>query len=366
MRTFIKNDIGMAFFGIGYHFGSINEHIRRRGCSHLMEHLVYKTNKEFFSTMTRMGINSNAYTSDDRIVFHFSGLEEQIKEMGTVLMNGILYQTPMWTKEAFEMEKKVVLQEYGDSFNTQESAVYYNLLRTHYDYSSPIGFKSDVEKFTWEDSKEFAIKFRKPNQLVLVASSDFLPPVDFGTTHSAPNFNFQEDSGLTLEPVPKEDKTVVGLLGIDTLKTYDLQELAAFDMTVDCLTADIESPLYQEIREKRGLSYFSAGMVQTMGDLSIPFFYSTTSNERGEELSDVYTEFFSGNPGRWITKDRFEDVKQGILIREKKNNILPHSGLGPKLLNSITGFEGISKVTHEDVLTYASLMSLEKMRLFSN
>lgn len=353
MTNFIKSDIGMSFLGMGYHFGSINEGVGQRGCSHLMEHLQCKPLDKMLPELTRLGVDYNAYTSDDRVVFHFTGLEANVKAVSKRVMDKVRWADPLWTEEDFNTEKQTVLQEYGDSFNSQETGAYYNLMRKHYDYAGAIGIKEDIENFSYEESINFSKKFNDPNQVVLVASEDFVnvPDVGFDTTFRR-RFHFTEDSGMPLESVPKEGKSVIGLLGYNVLDTTDASELAALKFTMRCLNSGLESPLNQEIREKRGLSYYSSDALELLGTTAVPFFMASTSNERAQELKDVYTEFFTGDVSRWITEDRFNDVMDNHKISEQKRIILPFSGLGPRKFNPFNN-EGIDKLTYKDVLDYA-------------
>lgn len=368
MKTFIKNDIGMAFLGLGYNFAALQELPGKRGVSHLMEHLMCKPFDKMLPKIKRLGLSYNAYTSDDRTVFYLSGLEESLKQVQEEWITNIRTATPLWDETSFLAEKQTVLQEYGDSFNSQTDGTYSNLLRKHYGYCGAIGFKEDIVKFTYEDSITRSRAFLHPDSIVLVASEDFV--VDTSVTRIGYNmphtFSFTEDSKLPLEIVPKEDKSVVGLLGISNLITQDKTEIAALDFAVDCITNGLESPLYQEIRDLRGLSYFSMGGVEEMGDTVIPMFMASTSLEREEELSDVYKDFFSGDPGRHITEDRFEDMKQAILIKERKSKILPFQGQGPSLLRSRTGFEGIDSLTYNKMREFAELLNIDLMLPFSS
>jgi hypothetical protein len=133
----------------------------------------------------------------------------------------------------------------------------------------------------------------------------------------------------------------------------DYTPSARLRFIISCLTGGLEAPLYQEIREKRGLSYFSAGDIQRTGESVIGSFLAITTNERADELKQVYTDFFSDQVSRHITLDRFIDCKESFLIKKRVAELLPYSGIGPKVLSDYNSFVGVETLNYNDCLTLA-------------
>ena len=107
------------------------------------------------------GIDWNAYTSSNEIVFYMTGLEEKVEKWKyefIKLLGGFNV-----TKEDFENERKIVLEEYMDAFNNQTSAHEMNLLRSKFNDFSPIGAKKDLQ-----DLKYSASPFRLDNLIAKV------------------------------------------------------------------------------------------------------------------------------------------------------------------------------------------------------
>lgn len=361
MDTFIKSDIGMGFLGLGYHFGGSTETPGRYGCMHLMEHLMCKPFDDLRDKLKRLGIDYNAYTSDGRVVFYFSGLEDDLREVALELYQRITTATPSWSEESFLNERSTVLQEYADAFNDQNGGTYYNLLRKHYGYYGPIGLKKDIEGFTYNDSLRLAAgMFPVPFQIVEVGSEPYLPKrTAVCEPHPSAKLHFMTDHGVELEEVPKEGKTILGVI---SNQAHPAKDVTKISFAIDCLTDGLESPLYQEIREKRGLSYFSWGIVDKIGDYCVPLFLASTTNERKHELMEVYQEFFGGDVARHISPGRFEDCKQDTIRRKRKGTILPHQGAGPRALKDFDFTQGIEEFTYEECLEivrkYLSIDSL--------
>ena len=358
MHTKVSSDIRMNLLAIGYDAGGNFEKDGNRGTSHLMEHLMCKTFDDQLSKMKRLGIDYNAFTSDKRVVFHFSGLEESIEEMGQLFFDRITKQEVLWDKESFENEKRTVLQEYGDAFNSQVGGFIQNVIRKHYGSAGAIGIREDIENFTYEDSLECA-KFYKTPRFVCEVGKSVVTPAEFAEELTQFSYKFGEKS-LEEEPnVPKEGKTAVGLLGTKPMTDANHAKLS---LIIECITGGIESPLYKEIREDRGLSYFSAGTSFNVGLNEVPVFLASTTNDKAEEVGDVYREFFDRNLSDIVSEERFDVCKSSILVDEKKAERLPHSGAMATIVKGNNPFEGIAELTYEDAIeTFSDLFSNDNL-----
>lgn len=366
MDKFIKHNSGLGFVGIGYQMGSTYETEGLYGISHLMEHLGCKPFDELLPKIKRLSITDNAYTSDNKLVFWFAGRERTLHEVVPEVAHRIMDVWPIWTEEAFLNERETVLQEYMDTFNSQESGFYENIMRRHYGHFGPIGRKTDIENFTYADSVLLAKKnFGRPHFLAQVGERRVLNLELFCDTTQLKILKYKEDGyDVEEEEVPKSDKTVVGLLGKHPIS---LSAAPLINFVTTCLNDGLESPLYQEIRELRGLSYFSLNDLNVVGRMFIPFFMATTTNERAEELKEVYFKFFSGDLSRHISQDRFNDCKEYFLGKKEMSEILAHSGAGPALLKDFDKFEGIERWKYSDVLECLEMhFGIDKFKMLSH
>lgn len=312
--------IGISFLGIAYNVGGASELPGERGISHLMEHLICKTFDDLQDSLQEEGIDFNAYTSDLQTVFWFKGLPANLSKYAKKLFERITEQPRLWNQESFEQEKRTVLQEYGDSFNDPTRGKYLNLLRKHYGVCKPIGFKRDIEQFSFLKSLERAKVYSRPDMVATVGLELELPTLGEVTRRSYANPSFSENSGLELESVTTGNKVCCAMLGT---KPLEIEQADYLQLAINGLTSGLNSPLYQEIREKRGLSYFSSGWMAELGKTSVPMFMACTNPEREEELREVYREFFRRKPEEMMTKARFETVKRSELISRAKRALLP-------------------------------------------
>ena len=367
----LGSNIGLSLVGLIYNRGGATEVDGNRGISHLMEHLMCKTFDDLRPKMRRLGIKYNAFTSDNRVVFWWEGLDEELGQMKSMLVDRITDKLSrnMWTEESFLNERSTVLQEYADTFNDQFEGLYYNAMRRYYRIGGPIGVKADIENFTFEDSLKEVYDFAIPDILVEVGPQHdwhkfFFPSTPPVRTPTTLEF---KDGGITEELVPKEDKTIVGLLGKEPI-SKDVYAKVAF--LLGCLNSGLGSPLHQEIREKRGLSYYSVGWPCLIGETFVPFFASSTTNDRAEELADVYREFFTGDMSRHVSRERFEICHADMLISEKKDKLLPHEGVSRLVINEINPYEALRNISYDELMAIGSnqifLRGMEKLRFLGN
>lgn len=366
-NIFVPSNIPLGVFALVYNkLGGSYERIGERGVSHLMEHLICKTFDNTRETLSSLGLDYNAYTSDNQVVIWFSGLTENLEKVSSLLYERIIEQPILWTKDMFENEKSTVLQEYGDTFNSQESGFYHNIFREHYNYTGAIGYRADVENVSYEQSLEYVKMFKIPSTIVQV-DKEFITSIDnkehtgFTATDKLV-FSYYDTA---LEPVPQEDKVLVGLLGINPVKA-DIGVYSLFSFLLACINDGLESPLFTEIREKNGLSYYSTGYINSIKKACIPMFFASTTHDNTAKLEKIYRDFFKRDGKDVILLDRFNACKSKFLIKEKMSKILPHSGVFTTVIaEDENPFVGISSLEYKDCISkYNEFFNNESEKVF--
>lgn len=94
--------------------GSINETAKNNGITHLMEHLHFRamdgfSQDELYYKMEKMGSTLRATTYKDLLRFYIKVRPNHLMEAMTFFQS--ILTTRAWKQEAFEMEKRVVLNE---------------------------------------------------------------------------------------------------------------------------------------------------------------------------------------------------------------------------------------------------------------
>lgn len=362
--TNITSNIGIGLIGFGYQLGADFEKPGSYGTSHLMEHLMCKPFDDMLPKMKRLGIDYNAYTLNDRLFFYFTGLNESLQDLGQILYDKVTNNEFIWSKEGFESEKNVVLQEYSDVFNNQICGVYENLTRKHFNYYGAIGLYQDIENFSYDDSIHAMKLFKNPSWLLEVGDN-FL---NKDKINFAPNVNLTKETKFDfynsiLETVPKESKTIVGLQSKQLIQDKIIAN--RFNFVLECLNSGLESPLSIEIRDKRGLSYGSNHATQTLYGNTSFVLYAQTDVKTEQELSNVYKEFFSNDVSRHLTCQRFDDCLQASKVLQKMYKLLPHTW-AMHLMEHDNSFIGLENITYEDAIQlihqYLNFSSFEQFQ----
>jgi len=175
----LKSETDLSGFYIVYRGSTMNEKLGSRGLSHLMEHLVYKSIDYLLDDFDRYGIANNAYTSGTEIVFHITGLDENVMRFKDEILEQLLkFQI---TEEQFENERNIVLQEYDMYFGQRVENHMLNLNRKLFNDFDPIGSKEDLNALTYQDIIDyFDLQFSKPHTIINVSKyNDFETDIEF-------------------------------------------------------------------------------------------------------------------------------------------------------------------------------------------
>ena len=142
--------------------GSLYERKNEEGMAHFLEHMIFKGSKnlnegEFDLKIESLGGSSNAATGLDDVHYHILVPPEKIEVGLKLILELLLF--PKIEKEAFEMEKEVVLEEIAQNIEQPDEIIYMKLfkecLKPHR-YAKPIlGYKNTVKDIKPEQMKLF-------------------------------------------------------------------------------------------------------------------------------------------------------------------------------------------------------------------
>ncbi len=142
--------------------GSNYETKNEEGMAHFLEHMLFKGSKslregEFDLKIESLGGSSNAATGLDDVHYHVLVPPENIEEALKLLLELLLF--PEIKKDAFEIEKEVVLEEIAQNIDQPDEVIYMKLLKecsSPHRYSRPIlGDKEIVKNITPSQMKLF-------------------------------------------------------------------------------------------------------------------------------------------------------------------------------------------------------------------
>lgn len=283
--------------------GTLYEPDGKKGISHLMEHLICKTVQEYDDKFINDCIEFNAVTSIDYVEFYFRGLSSKLtRELKQELVRKLLGGLNI-TQEILDTEKEIVKQEILDSFEDPFEGNILNCYYKYYNLVDPGGFIEDVESVTLEDVQQmYNTVFLKPLRIVEVGHerSDF-SFVTYEEKLPVPVEIRYKKSKREMMPVNNGDKSNIYVLSKKVANKNHYKYLA---IGLNMLLDGFSSPFMQEIREKRGLSYYIHGEILQVVDKSIIWFYASTDKEKAEQLKSVFNDLCK-NVRQYLTKERF-------------------------------------------------------------
>lgn len=341
---------GMGSFTIFFEGSSNLEQPGQRGLHHLAEHLVCHAWDDLQDKISSYGLSYNAMTYNDKVIFYWHGLDRKIEELineGKAL--DILGYVP--SKEQFDNEKKIVLQEYDDGFNEQR-VLFENINRAYYGQYSPIGLRSDIESITYEDMLHFMQeRFSNPTSIIRVGKK-MNSKIKFSDRVCVPETSFSKIPELSnVEYHGTFDTTLLGdFINIES-NTIPEQYIQTINQM---WTYGLNSPLYQEIREKRGLVYGLGLYNSCHNNNNANFFYASTSNPK--EVRDVFMDTIA-NTDKYITEERFEIIRERAICKTETTECLNYNNLHEYYSDVDVSSTFLKNMKFEDVKKYAQVMT---------
>ena len=212
--AFVQYDApGLVAYYTLMRVGSRNEVEKRRsGFAHLFEHMMFRGTKqhsaeEYSQTMTRLGLNTNAFTSEDMTVYHLYG---PARSLPTIIeYEADRFQNLSYDEPAFRTEAGAILGEYVKSASNPGQKMYEKMVETaftrHTYGHTVIGYLKDIENMPsgYEYSRQFFRRYYTPDNATIFVAGDFDRPATLALIEKA----YGGWKGkLDAMPVPREPK----------------------------------------------------------------------------------------------------------------------------------------------------------------
>ncbi len=167
------------------HAGSRNEvEEGRSGFAHFFEHMMFRGTPDYpperyEAVLQETGASSNAYTDDDRTVYHTTLTREDFERM--LAMEADRFQHLEYKLEDFQTEALAVYGEYNKDSAEPVNKLFEVLRDTAFDAHTykhtTMGFLRDIEKMPqmYDYSRLFFDRFYRPEYTTLVVVGDVRP-----------------------------------------------------------------------------------------------------------------------------------------------------------------------------------------------
>jgi predicted Zn-dependent peptidase len=341
MITNLPSQTDLSGFYIVYEGSTLLEKKGWYGISHLLEHLVFKSVDHLQDDYDRAGLEYNAYTSSNEVVFYLTGLDHQVVKFRDQFLDLLLkFQI---TEEQLEMEKQIVLSEYEDYFNEQSQNHQMNWARKFLGDADPIGLKEDIENIKHSDVKEFfELQYSKPTKIINVGKTPFnRSDIKFISSKFLKEFSYGDyDLPLELGNSFKDKTSIIFASPI-------IKENPAINHFINSMLGlGLRSPLYDEVREKKGLVYSIHCYQSRLNLQGINCITTQTSNKNVKEVVKTI-EYVLSNPDKFLTQERFDIIKDYYQNKYQKSEIMRYKNIG-----SLIEPEGWSLEKELDNITY--------------
>jgi predicted Zn-dependent peptidase len=327
-----------------------------RGISHLSEHLFCKAYEHLQTEFERKGITWNAYTSSDEIVFYFTGLSEYLKPYRNVVLDLLKSFRP--TEEQFKDEIRIVIEEYKTYFANQGYSHFLNVNRKKFNYYDPIGSLVDLQNLKYSDIISFIEKqYSAPSKIINVSKEDnFSYETDFTNIDTSiklefGDYEYEPELGNSFK-----DKSSIIMM----TKIFDNNISGYIEFISMMIGNGLQSPLYKEIREKRGLTYGISCGSYNVGDNNYAYIMTDTSNDKTEEMLETLKNTL--NDSNILTQERFDIIKERILIKKKMSEINRYLNVSQWINDKQSILDIVEEVTLERLKEiYNEFFIFEKM-----
>ncbi len=302
---------------VAYHVGSARESARNSGFAHFFEHMMFQGSKnvadeEHFKIISEAGGTNNAYTSFDKTVYINtapSNLTETLlwleaDRMGTHLDG--------FTEEKFNNQRDAVKNEKRQRYDNQPygmvNEVLFKSLYPNHPYEwTPIGYVDDLDDASFDDLRNFFLRWYGPNNATLVVSGDVNPEdvkkwVDkyYGTINKCPEVRQQRATDPILpvnKYIPMTDNIYLPMtvMNFPTVPNYHKDE-AALSMLGQILGGTNNSLLYKKFvkSEEAVQAGSSNNALELAGFFSIRViarYMGLSFNEVEDQINEVLQEF---------------------------------------------------------------------------
>lgn len=323
--------------------GSRDERPGLNGISHFLEHMAFKGTEtkdcyQIISEMELLGSDVNAYTSGDRTVYHVSGRKQDLPKFAELIGDIMLNST--FPADEVEKERGVILQEYNRGLDNP-GHVNYHLYKSLAFPNQAVGRKTigepwNIESFTRQDFVDYQRKFYNADNMIVGVVGNFdeaemLAEVERhfgalpkGKANAVGPVEYVGGFGTAEGPFAQTQV----YLGFPCRGQLDKGHIA--DILASSVIGDgMSSPLFVEVREKRGLVYSVSAFCDIQDNAGTMMVGAGTTPDKLEELFVTVCE---------VLKQHTSTINPQDLTRAKNQLVVSTMRRAERPMQYLTGF----------------------------
>ena len=384
LRLVVEKDKSANYiaFVMKVQVGSSNESPEEFGMSHFLEHMFFKSSKNYnyqdlLTGLEKLGARIDAWTTYDQSTYTLKCLKSCFAECLT--LHGDMMSNPLFLEDEFEQERRVVLEElnlYLD--NPEHLAEGEAAIAMHKKYySNPhdiIGTKETLDSLTPDSLRSFMDKHYKGKNIVfsVVGDIEFEEVATLIETHYK---KFIESSmpeakqDFSVKVKPKHEIIIVDRETYQA-KQYCLikicnsvsKERFISNLYNRILGGGHSCRLYQKVREENGLAYAVFSFNDQSSYLGYLVIYIDTYAEKLEKANSIISSILKDLAENDITEEELEKAKMQYKSAvaysvDDKGNVAESNALQTmffdKILSDKERLAIIDKITIKDIRKYA-------------
>ncbi len=314
-----------VFTNVGSRFETKEEN----GLSHFLEHMAFKGTetrdaKTLSQTVEVLGADFNAFTSQHTTAYLVTSLSKHLNVSVEILAD--IMRNSAYDQTELEKEREVVTQEIHQYDDDIHSVAWYAFLETAYPDQplgrSILGPVENVQGFTRDMVKSYFDRHYHAGEMAIVAVGDvdhdqFVEIVGwyFGTmetgeknTHEPANYK----GGVKVISDSRFDQAHVHV-GFGAPGELD-PRYPTYVLLSNLLGGGMSSPLFQEVRENRGLCYAIGSAIDPSAEHSLFVIHGNTTPENLNELLKVSAQELKKIADRHIDPVDFERAVNSVMF----------------------------------------------------
>ena len=320
--------------GIWIVTGSRDEAVSANGLSHFIEHLLFKGTKQrnpfqITREIESVGGSINAFTGKEYTCLHAKVLHKDIV-LATDIVADILANS-VFDSQEIERERMVILQEIKMIEDTPDEYIH-DLFHRSFWGDHPLGYpisgmEENVLSFQQADIVTFFRENYTSDKVVIAAAGQLdhqqlvrMVETRLGHLHPGPAFTKRKEAQgakVRMNLKYRDLEQIHFCMGTRGIPYSHRRRFAGYTMNT-MLGGNMSSRLFQEIREKRGLTYSIYSFLNAYTDTGLFGVYAgTTKDEVQEVVALIIQELKDLREGRIRAEDLSaakEYVKGGIIL----------------------------------------------------